>query len=331
MVVSAWIRVRPLFAALLLWQWLGVAANAHAGEEDVDASTRSAARELGKEAIALYRERNYSEALDRISRAHQLVNLTTTGLWRARCLIELDRLIEASEQLLAVTRMDLGESPNAIHAKGKADAAKELEALRPRIPRLLILVEGETPSDLALKLDGEAIPRALIGVEQPVDPGEHTLSVSGAGAVDSATLRLVEGQLLQVPLRLVDRDPERRAIGGGDIEHSFSPAGVVGFVTLGVGVAGLVVGAISGGLALGTNADLEANCAEGRCPPEQHDAVDSLDVERLTSTVSFVVGGGLGALGLTLVITDLASGGAPDAIEARLLLGPNGCAIVGAF
>ena len=67
----------------------------------------AAARQLGKEGVEAYRANDFATALDRLTRAHSIVGLTTTGLWRARTLVHLGRLVEASEQYLEVTRMTL--------------------------------------------------------------------------------------------------------------------------------------------------------------------------------------------------------------------------------
>jgi hypothetical protein len=322
--------VRRTLSALLLVTAFGLSATVASAQGDadgVDASTRSAARELGQEAIALYKNRQYKEALDRISRAHQLVNLTTTGLWRGRCLIQLRRWVEASEQLLAVTRMDLGPDASSVHEKGQADARKELAALKPRIPRFVIQVLGEVPPDTQFKLDGEEVPNALIGVARPIDPGDHIVRVTGGGTTEATTITAVEGKTVEVPLRLVERDPRADRGNQGGVDGGFSPAGIVGFVALGVGGAGLIVGSITGGLALSTNADLEANCPEAQCGPEFFDDVDSLGTLRIVSTATFIGGGVLAAIGLTLVITDVAT---MDS-SARLHIGPGGVQLLGTF
>ena len=82
-------------------------AYAQDAEGEADAATKAVARELGLEGIALYKDGKYQAALDKLDRAHELVGLTTTGLWRARCLVQLKRFVEGSEALFVVTRMAL--------------------------------------------------------------------------------------------------------------------------------------------------------------------------------------------------------------------------------
>ncbi len=278
-----------------------------------DPSSRIAARELGKEAIALYRQGRYADALDRITRAHALVKLTTTGLWRARCLQKLGRFVEAAEQLREVTETDLGPDPLPVHVKAKQTAKAQHDALWARIPRITVRIEGEVPEDTTVFVDGAALEAERVGAPLPVDPGAHHVAVKGGGLSAEARVTLVEGQRLVLPLRLVEGETARGP-GGAGVDGGITPAGIVGWVTLGVGSAGLVVGSVFGGLALGARDDLDAHCPDGACLPAFHGDIDTFEMQRMVSTVSFIAGGVLAAAGLTLVITDVATRGGEQAI-----------------
>lgn len=313
-------------AALLASLALGRAASAQvpAPEPSVaapdDPSTRIAARELGKEAIALYRHGRYADALDRITRAHALVKLTTTGLWRARCLQKLGRFVEAAEQLREVTQTDLGPDPLPVHVKAKQTAQQQHAALVARIPKLTVRIEGEVPEDTTVYVDGKALPVDRIGQPVPLDPGTHDIAVKGGGLSADKRVALSEGQVLTLPLRLEERDTARGPTGAG-VDSGFSPAGIVGFVAIGVGAAGLAVGSIFGAMALGTRDDLDDNCPQTACLPAFHGDVDAFDTQRTVSTVSFAIGGVLAGAGLILVITDVAT---TSTGEQALFIGPHG-------
>lgn len=327
---SATVTFRPLACLVLVLFCVCIPTQ---GRADVDPAKRSAARALGKEAIALYKAGNYEEALDRFSRAHQLVGLTTTGLWRGRCLGKVGRLIEASEQYLDVTRMKLDEDARDVHEAAQVDAKKELALLEPRIPHLTIRIEGELPGDTTISLDGNVVPKALLGVHQPIDPGEHTVLVEGGGTKETKKFEIAEGGSLEIPLRLIDRGTsigdEREAPKDFDTDPGATQR-ALGWVTMGLGGAGLVVGAVTGGLALSNKSALESNCPNAQCTPPFHADVDSFETLRLASTATLIAGGVLFAAGLTVVVSAPERLAAPDA-AVTLRVSPQGVLVGGTF
>lgn len=326
---------RAWFVILMLCAWPAIAvAQDQEAQSEADAATKSAARELGRRGIELYEAGSYEEAFDKLARAHALVGLTTTGLWRARCLVALGRLVEASEALFAVTRMGLPLDAQPVHVDAQRLAAEERQALLPRIPRLVIRIDGEIPDDIVVTLDGHAVPPALVGVKQPVDPGAHLLEARGAGTSASQPIELAEGQVLEVPIRLVDRDgsPRRRDRAGVAADAHETPLSwTIGWVALGVGGAGLIVGAVTGGLASNKSSDLDESCPLRSCPPELHADVDTFETLRLASTIGFIAGGVVTATGIVLVITGAVAGDDEDAPTASLRLTPTGLFLEGRF
>jgi hypothetical protein len=332
----------PRWVLLLLLAALSaVPALARADEEqtEAEAATRAAARELGLAGIERYKAGDYATALDKLTRAHELVGLTTTGLWRARCLVKLGRLVEGSEALFAVTRMALPEDAKPVHVEAQRKAAEERKALQPRIPRLVIRLEGKVPDDTVVTLDGHTVPPALVGVKQPVDPGEHVIEARGAGTSADKKIALSEGQVLELPIRLVARDDDRGDVRDGVPKDATEDDGgavlsTVGWIAAAVGGAGLVVGAVTGGLAISKKNSLEAGCPNGDCPPPLHGDVDEFETLRLTSTVSFIAGGVLAAAGITLVVTGAVTGSSASTqgpVQGRLTLTPTGLRFEGRF
>ena len=83
-------------------------------------------------------------------------------------------------------------------------------------------------------------------------------------------------------------------------EGGVSPLVYVGFSVAG---AGLIVGSITGGLSLGKKSDLEEECPDRVCQPQQEDDLDNAKLIGHASTASFVVAGvgaALGVVGLLL-------------------------------
>ena len=143
-----------------------------------DFATKSAARKLGEEGIALFEKGQFAEALEKFNLAEQIVPAPTLGLRAARCLVQLGRFVEASERYLEVTRIELPQSQiTPAFRKAQADAVLERQDLLPLIPTLTIQISGPTDSTTMVFVDGEQIPTALVGQKRPIDPGVHEIEV----------------------------------------------------------------------------------------------------------------------------------------------------------
>jgi hypothetical protein len=89
-----------------------------------------------------------------------------------------------------------------------------------------------------------------------------------------------------------------------------NPLVYIGFGIAGVGV---VVGSVTGVMALSKKSSVDEQCVDNRCPPSTHDDIDSGRTLGNVSTIAFVVAGvgaGVGVYGL------LAGGGEPAAEKA---------------
>jgi hypothetical protein len=88
---------------------------------------------------------------------------------------------------------------------------------------------------------------------------------------------------------------------------STSPRRTAGFVALGVGAAGLAVGAVTGVLAIGKNHDATHDAKKcpsaNRCFSSGYDEIADARHLATVSTIAFAAGGVLAAGGLVLVLT----------------------------
>lgn len=274
---------------------------------------REAARKLGAEGIEAYRAENYEHALDRLTRAHNLVGLSTTGLWRARTLRRLGRWVEASDQYLEVARMRPDPDANRLHREAIEEAKSEREELLPSIPEATLL--GPVPADAEVKLDGVKVPRALIGVARPLDPGAHRAVVMRGERQVATDFVLGEGTNKEIVLGLPERPPPRGAqtalpvpvegSAADDLGHDESSEVQValGWVALGLGGGALVAGAVTGGLGLDKQSQLSGNCPDEACEEPFHADVDEYETLRAVSIGSLVAGGLLAVTGVTLLLT----------------------------
>jgi hypothetical protein len=306
----------PLLAAL--------AAHAPPARAEIDVATRAAARATAEEALTHFDKGDFAGALDLFNRADALVHAPTLGLMAARCLDKLGRLVEASERYLAVTRIKLDPHAPAAQSAAQTTAEQERAALLPRVPGLIITVEGPGVAEARVTLDGKAIPAELLGIKRPTDPGPHQLEATRGTEVVSQKVVLEPGASTPVTLRLTGAgtmapapppttpppQPQPAADAG------LRPMARVGVALSALGGAGLVVGAITGGLALGEKSSLDgAGCSGGHCPTSQQDAVSRYNTMRLVSGGALIAGGVVAATGIALAVAGSRAGA--KAAQAR--------------
>lgn len=298
-------RLSALLAALSL-----LPAAAWAGPSDAD---RATARTLANEAQEALDRGDFKTAADRFARADALYHAPTLLIGLAHAEIGMGRLVSAAEVYNRIINEGVPPRSPQPFVKAVEDATRESEALDARIPRVIITVRGS--DDAAVTLDGTPVPRAALGVKRPTDPGQHEVRATAPGLVATpVTFTLGEGVTRPVTLNLtppVAPAPERQP---GVTQET------VGVVTAGVGGAGLLIGGITGIIALNQHQTLDAGCdlATRRCPPEQKDTLDSFHRVTTVSTVGFVVGGAALAAGVVLILTSSPKPrAAPAAVGAR--------------
>lgn len=298
-----------------------------------DDATRSAARTLGYSGVEAYQAGDYATASDKLEKAYRILQVPSLALWSARALVRLGRLVEASERYRDALRLSPEGGDVDVQKRAQTEAASELEALKPRVPVLIIQLRGAKPREVALVIDGVRSTTELIGEARPTNPGEHRVVVRRGAEQLVRDIALAEGEqrtelfeLAEQPVATpavaaspaVDSALRAEAAEGGTARRTF------GFVALGVGGASLVASGIVTGLALGKKSDL--GCVDNRCDPSVSDEVESYNSLRTVSTITFFAGIALGAAGAVLVVS------APATAErVALAVGPGSVGITGSF
>lgn len=315
--------------------WIAVLAAGTAAAAQPDAETRNAARELARRGDALMRKHQCAQAVDLFRRAYSLVPAPTIELLRGRCLVELGRLIEAVESYETVIHTALApDAPDAFR-QAVTDARGELEALRPRVPHVKIVVSGPGADTAGVRIDGKALPRALVGVPAPIDPGPHEIDAGSASSAQK--LDVVEGKSYTVALHVEGSPRPAPAPPQGDARGAeSSPRGAShasqrtwGFVALGVGGAGLATGVVTALLAKGKQSSLDGECAGTRCPPSAQSDLDAFHTLRTTSIVAYAVGFVGAGAGAVLLFTSPKE--QPRAGKLTPWVGPAAAGVRGTF
>src|SRR5262249_54769997 len=156
---------------------------------------------------------------------------------------------------------------------------------RGAIPMLTLALPPSAPRDARVRRDGVELSAAALGVALPIDPGEHTVVVEAPGRRPSEQRFTVDrGQRKTVELTLggaasagpaptssptTPEAPSTPAAAPGQAQR------IAAFATGGVGAAGLIVGAVTGGLTLAKKGVIEKNCDGVQCNHEGKLAADS--------------------------------------------------------
>ena len=280
------------------------------------------ARMLGQEGQQALDASDWKTAEDKFRRAYSLYPAPTLAVGLARALAKNGKVNAAAETYNKLIRE--GAPPGASEAfkKAIADATAEVGAVNARVAYATITVSG--PETTKVTLDGVVIPSAALGGKRPVDPGEHVVkatadgyknaeakfTVADAGSVESKLTMEKDGAgaVAAVPATASSATPENpqnptATPAQADTGKAKGGSNTLAFVAFGVGGAGLVVGAITGLLAMGKHSTLATSCPTGTCGPAQQSDLNSFHTMGTLSTVGFIVAGVGAAAGTVLLLT----------------------------
>ncbi|RYZ09870.1 MAG: hypothetical protein EOO73_03030 [Myxococcales bacterium] len=272
-----------------------------------DDASRGAARKLAQAGVEALQEQHYDVASEKLERAYAVLRVPSIALWSARALEKRGKLVEASERYLEATRLDAAVGDAAVQRQARAEAEAERQALLARIPSLTIALSGAPAAATQVTIDGEEWPSALWGEPRPTNPGEHELRALHGAEEVKLKVTLAEGDKRSETLAFQAPATPAPAVVKAPPPLTAAPASTqrtLGFVAVGVGGAGLLVGAVTGILVASRHSDLEGSCnAQHQCDPARQSDIDSYNSLRPISTVALVAGGVVTAAGVTLLLT----------------------------
>jgi hypothetical protein len=276
-------RTRPFVASLVVGAYLlGLTQPALAQSDE----QRAGARTLATEGAQAFNEGRFKEAVDLFVKAESLMHAPPHLLFIARAHAKLGQFVRAREAYLKIVKEQL--PPNAPQAfrDAQATAEEERKQVEPHIGKLTIKVEGsDAAKDLVVAVDGQPVPLVLLGVPQPTDPGDHTVTATATGfKAAPATVTLKDGGMGSVALRL-------------ESDGSVPP------------VVGTAPGAAPG--APGASAGLVATTPSG-APPSDTGPSEGPNGMRIGSYVGFGVGAVGVALGTVFVLRSASKRKASD-------------------
>jgi hypothetical protein len=287
------------------------------------AENQAAADVLFKEAKALATANDCEHAIPKFVESQRLDPSAGTLLNVGNCYEKLGKLASAygafrEAEVLARTRSDDFR---------QGEAARRAEAIAPQLAKLAIVVPLpiRVPG-VEVKRDGALVGEGQWGSALPVDPGQHTIEATAPGYKPWSTVMRVEGNgAAQIEVPLLEKSPE----GPTEARPDSSVQKPLGFAAIGVGAAGLVVGAITLGLDASKHASIAKQCPMGLCPTSLHSDVDTYHTLGIASSSSLIIGGALVATGVIVVLvapkTNLHAAGISPVV------GPGFAGISGSF
>ncbi len=319
-------RLRSALLPLAFVLPLGMAVSTSArAQSDAD---RATARSLGQEGQQAFESKDYATAEDRFRRADKMVHAPTLVLGLARALAAEGKYVEAQESYNRIIREGLPAGAPDVFKRALDDAKKEVDAVAAKVGSVTITVKaaggGDIP-DPQVVLDDHPINSASLGVKRAIDPGAHVLRATAEGyKPGELKFSTTEAGTADEPLML-EKDlsapppvaanpattaaPAATAVTTPDLTTADASKGrkVLPWVAFGVGGAGLIVGGVTGILALGKHSTLKDECTS-TCPPSAQSDLDGYHTIGLVSDIGFIVAAVGGATGAILLLTQPKSG-----------------------
>ena len=222
----------------------------------------------------------------------------------------------------------LSEPERAAELSRQKEAAGRRQALEPFIPTVTLVLPTDTPEGtrvMRIRKNGDQ-EEMSVGVPLRLDPGQHTVATQvGDGPRADTVFTVAKGDKnKQIKLRFMLGDPASRQVQPGRPSSPVSSAlppldpGITAWrasaYTAGaVGVAGLLLGVVSGAITWAQKSVIDGNCASTAtatmmtpqvCNASGQSAADTAHTWGTVSTPAFIAGGALVATGIILYVTE---------------------------
>lgn len=191
---------------------------------------------------------------------------------------------------------------------------KAIEDLEVRVPRMRIVVDAKY-EPLDVLLDDEVVSKDNLATAMFVEPGSHVVTFRKNGHEDQRVQVLLNERertevVAKVGAEIVVPEPKPTAIPSVTVTAppppppppKMSPLKIGGFAAVGVGAAGLLGAAITGGLIQSRHSAIENACREKHCTEEGLSLIDSQETLLPLNATLWGVGIAGGATGAILLL-----------------------------
>ncbi len=333
-------------------------APAASAPADDDATVQ--ARALFDEATNMAHQGDWSRAILMFERSAALRPHAVTTYDVGFCERALGRTTRARKMLGKALAENAAHGGAELPERLATAARTYLAELEGRVARAVVTV---TPEGASIRVDGRPLERGPAAGPRPVfwagtrdigpgeaveaaafelevDPGAHVVVVSKEGFADQVTTRDFEPgspvDLVVTLPALPTRGPAPQPLAAND-QGAKAPGASRAplYLALGVGGAGLMIGAIAGGIALAQRQDVVRTCGPNfACTGAGETYLERTDTAADISTAGFIVGGA-GALTAALIwwLSPSRTGATGKASAARTApwITPGASGVAGTF
>jgi hypothetical protein len=219
-----------------------------------------------------------------------------------------------SDYLGLVSHMPTPEKTR--HRDRASTAEAQVKKLKPTVPQLTVTLPANAPKDSTVKRDGIVLKSVSLGTPLPVDPGEHVIVTQVPGGPEhEQKLSIATGESKQVVVEIeLPKDAAAAPPGPTAAPTASPPPGAPkappasgmrtwAYVAGGIGLAGIVVGSVTGIMSMGKKKTVDDNCDGTVCNQTGLSASDDGRMLGNVSTVGFAVGAAGLVTGIVLLIT----------------------------
>jgi hypothetical protein len=269
------------------------------------------AQEKTDQGLGFVQKENYPAALDAFEEAYRL-DPTPKRLYNiAMCQKALYRYVDS----IAAFRQFLKQGGNDITADLRQDAQNAIREMEHLIGKLKL--KG-APDGVKVLIDGKEVAETPLAGPILLDPGEHTLEVTG---VLRRELVIKSGSDSEVVVLAPSTDAQTR-------DRTLRKMGWIG---IGTGGAALIAGVITGSLALNLNTGLkDAGCAASSGCDESKYGADHEKRDDLATTTNVLLGVG-GAVAVAGGVLLFLSYRGEQNVESKIAVSPVAGASMAGF
>lgn len=283
----------------------------------------------------LFEEAKYEDAAAEFQASRSIVASPNARLYRARCLVQLGRLIEAYVEFgrTMVQAMELSKQ-DVRYTHTVESATTERHELEQRLAFVRFNVH-HPHAETRLFINGEEVRRQAWGEPGPALPGESRIELVTPGRKPlqrSLTLAPGAQQELVLDAESAPNDGTASPASQRDTRLSPEPATSLrpyAYGAAGVAVLGYAAFAVLGTMSESTYSDLQERCAQNRCPADDAANIDRGRDQQLWANVGLGVGALATAAAVSLWLLEPESDERAGAPRVGIALSPRGLALTG--
>lgn len=330
-------------AAALLGVCVALSASLASAQPEPAGST-ALAEVIFQQARELFKQQQYAEACPRFAESQRLEPKLGTLLNLAVCHEKLGKIATAWAEYTSAATIAHREQ-----RKDREDFAREqVAALERRIAHVSLQITAP-PADLVISLDDQPLDHTALNTPLPIDPGAHRITATAPGKIAWSKTIEAPSERAEIPVSIpaLEAAIAPQSLGPAPPAPTMpapaptlvplaQPAPVLAppleredhraliYGGFGVGAAGVLVGAITGGIALAHAGTIRDTCGNNVCGANQQDAISSATTLANVSNVTFVVGAlGAGAGVVGLFLSQPRASTSKAALAVTPVLGPG--------